>query len=156
MRTRTLAPALALALAVCTLGWSSLVRRLDSWVTDAACFNKFTTFSHGISHYFYTKPTTKRTARGAGADAMASGAGGVGSGQPTSKVQFGKVASKQVYRDIFRSSNSHYHYPNQLPHIYTSTTTSPALALALLILHPSTNLYCQVLARDDGRLAPRR
>ena len=38
-------------------GWRPLMRRIDAWVTEAARFTKFTTFSHGLSHYFYVKPT---------------------------------------------------------------------------------------------------
>ena len=85
------------------LGWKTLVRRLDAWVTAADCFNKFTTFSHGISHYFYVKPTA---AKGVGAATSGTGAAAT-AGQPAARVQFGKVASKQVYRDIFRRAYSY-------------------------------------------------
>ena len=43
-------------------GWSTLVRKLDAWVTKTARFTRFTTFSHGLSHYFYVKPASGRDA----------------------------------------------------------------------------------------------
>ena len=81
--------------------WSSLIRRIDAWVTEAARFTRFTTFSRGLSYYFYTKSTGSGRGRGGAGRAAERGAGR-GDGVSHSKVQFGKIASKQVYRDIFR------------------------------------------------------
>ena len=54
-------------------GWATLVRQLDAWVTDAARFTHFTTFSRGLSHYFYCKQTGGRGGRGRGGGAAADG-----------------------------------------------------------------------------------
>ena len=140
--------------------WPTLVRQLDAWVTDAARFTHFTTFSRGLSHFFYSKQTGgKGSGLPAGADGAAAGIaagrgrGGQGQGNQginasrgkgshgkggrgkggrgkggrgkggrgiaaadegeggedgarpaatVSSVNFGKITTKQVYRDIFR------------------------------------------------------
>ena len=59
--------------------WRALVHRLDVWVMAEASFRGRTTFSHGLSYYFYA------TDDHAGAP-----------------ISFGKVTSKDVWKDILR------------------------------------------------------
>ena len=88
-------------------GWRAFERELDAWVTSAARFTKFTTFTHGLSHYFYRAPDQRGRGGGRGRSGRARGGGGRGRGAADdggggTTVRFGKITSKQVYRDIFR------------------------------------------------------
>ena len=142
----------------------SLVRRIDQWIIRAAHFHTFTPFSHGLSHYFYSKSAETgggdggragahggrggrggkggrggrggdgarggqrggrgglaRDGRGGRGGARGrGGADGAGGGRAhggpggrggrggsagaggTSLVRFGKITTKQVWRDVFR------------------------------------------------------